>query len=70
MTKASEAYKLGDTNVEVVLRVANYWKDVQLSMLSDDYFEEVIMFSAMHNVYKEQVSCLCLTYENVMPVSL
>ncbi|KAG0500571.1 hypothetical protein HPP92_000643 [Vanilla planifolia] len=40
VAKASEAYKLGDTNVEVVLRVANYWKDVHISMLSDDYFEE------------------------------
>ncbi|PKA52481.1 Zinc finger CCCH domain-containing protein 44 [Apostasia shenzhenica] len=38
--KVAEAYKLGDMTMDIVLRVSNYWKDVKISMLSDDGFEE------------------------------
>ncbi|XP_028554891.1 uncharacterized protein At5g08430 [Dendrobium catenatum] len=38
--KAAEEYKLGDMNTNIILCVSNYCKVVQISMLSDDNFEE------------------------------
>ncbi|XP_020590166.1 uncharacterized protein At5g08430-like isoform X2 [Phalaenopsis equestris] len=38
--KESEEYKLGDIYTNIVLCVSNYCKVVQISMLSDDNFEE------------------------------
>ncbi|XP_020087740.1 uncharacterized protein At5g08430-like isoform X1 [Ananas comosus] len=38
--KALEPYKVGDSSTDVVLCVSNMWKDVQISKLSEDDFEE------------------------------
>ncbi|XP_072999806.1 uncharacterized protein At5g08430-like isoform X2 [Typha latifolia] len=38
--KASEAYKMGESSTDVILCVSNMWKDIQITMLSDDDIEE------------------------------
>lgn len=43
--KALEPYKVGDSSTDVVLCVSNMWKDVQISKLSEDDFEEVQLIS-------------------------
>uniref|UniRef100_A0A1D1YNG2 Uncharacterized protein At5g08430 n=1 Tax=Anthurium amnicola TaxID=1678845 RepID=A0A1D1YNG2_9ARAE len=35
-----EVYMVGETSTNIVLRVSNIWKDIRISMLSDDDFEE------------------------------
>ncbi|OAY68420.1 hypothetical protein ACMD2_24667 [Ananas comosus] len=42
--KALEPYKVGDSSTDVVLCVSNMWKDVQISKLSEDDFEEGVEF--------------------------
>jgi len=39
--KSSEVYKINDTHTNILLCVAGLWDDVNISMLSDEDFEEV-----------------------------
>lgn len=39
--KSLETYKIGEMLTDIVLLVSNFHKDVQISMLSEDDFEEV-----------------------------
>ncbi|KAH7685184.1 RNA polymerase I transcription factor UAF protein [Dioscorea alata] len=38
--KTAQAYKLGDSSIDVVLQISNMFKDIQINMLSDEDFEE------------------------------
>ncbi|KAJ0975050.1 hypothetical protein J5N97_017015 [Dioscorea zingiberensis] len=38
--KTVMAYKLGDSSIDIVLKISNMFKDIQITMLSDDDFEE------------------------------
>lgn len=40
--KTQETYQIGEKSADVVLCVSNMFKDIHLSMLSDDDFEEVL----------------------------
>ncbi|KAJ0975042.1 hypothetical protein J5N97_017007 [Dioscorea zingiberensis] len=37
--KTVMAYKLGDSSIDIVLKISNMFKDIQITMLSDDDFE-------------------------------
>lgn len=41
--KVTETYKIGELKTDVVLCISNMVKDAQISMLSDDDFEEVFI---------------------------
>ncbi|KAJ0960710.1 hypothetical protein J5N97_001406 [Dioscorea zingiberensis] len=38
--KIAMAYKLGDSSIDIVLKISNMFKDIQITMLSDDDIEE------------------------------
>ncbi|KAJ0972168.1 hypothetical protein J5N97_020127 [Dioscorea zingiberensis] len=38
--KIATAYKLGDSSIDIVLKISNMYKDIQITMLSDDDIEE------------------------------
>ncbi|KAJ0972157.1 hypothetical protein J5N97_020116 [Dioscorea zingiberensis] len=40
--KIATAYKLGDSSIDIVLKISNMYKDIQITMLSDDDIEEWI----------------------------